>query len=82
MTLKLDVRDLPPEAVEALERGETVEFEEAGRVVGTLRGEQDTWKAYFAERSADPPLDYDDYLADLDAIRKELNKPVEAPRWP
>jgi hypothetical protein len=83
MTIRVDISRLPEEVAEALQRGETVEFEHDGAVVGHVEKAPRfvNWKEFFEQRAKDPPLDYDDFIADLEVIRRELNQPAED-RWP
>lgn len=80
MTLRVDVDQLPAEVIAALERGDTVEFEHDGEVVGQVRVEPKriSWPEYWRRRSEAPPLD-DDFLSDLEEIRNMLNAPMTNP---
>jgi hypothetical protein len=83
MTIRVDISRLPEEVAEALERGETVELRKDGALVGRAEPceQKSNWKAFFEDRSKALPLDYDEFIADLEMIRLELNKPAEN-RWP
>jgi hypothetical protein len=84
VTIRVNVDELPDEVVAALNRGDSVEFEREGEVVGTmtpsLAGSTD-WARFLEVRRSDPPLDYEAFLKDLDVVRQELNTPVES-LWP
>lgn len=82
MTIRVDVSRLPEDVAEALRSGEPVEFEDDGEVVRRVEERKPfNWEAFFATRANALPLDYDDFIADLEMIRKELNTPAED-RWP
>lgn len=83
MTIRVDVSRLPEDVAEAIRSGEPVEFEDGGEVVAKADAQPAAtdWKAFFEERAKDPPLDYDEFIADLEMIRRELNHPAEN-RWP
>ena len=83
--MRIPIESLPAEAREALERGESVEVEREGEVVTRIEFAKASWeerRARWAERvRSEPPVDYDEFLADLEQIRNELNRPAEMPRW-
>jgi hypothetical protein len=83
MTIRVDVDRLPPDVAEALARGDTVELEQDGELIARVEPceRKVNWEAFFEARKDAPPLDYDDFLRDLEIIRQELNKPAEI-RWP
>ena len=80
MTLRVDVDQLPAEVIAALERGDTVEFERHGEIVGRVEIEPKriSWREYWELRRNDPPLD-DDFLGDLEEMRDMLNAPMTNP---
>ena len=82
MTVRIELDRLPPDVVAALERGETVEFENEGEVVATAKGTnpQVDWQAFFNAREQAPALDHDDFLRELEQVREQLNSPFE-PAW-
>jgi hypothetical protein len=85
MTVRIPIEPLPAEAREALERGESVEVEREGTVVGSVQADLRSWEerllAWQAAVRRDPPLDYDEFEKELEDIRRELNRPAEMPRW-
>ncbi len=80
MTVRLDVDRLPAEVVAALNRGDTVEFEHDGELVGRLRVESKpiSWREYWERRRNAPRLD-DDFLRDIEDVRRMLNAPMDDP---
>lgn len=82
MTIRIDVSRLPEDVAEALRSGELVEFEDEGEVVRRVEEKKPlNWEAFFAARANALPLDYDDFIADVEEVRRELNQPFED-RWP
>ncbi len=66
MALKLEASELPTEVLRALERGEAVEFEDEGRLVGTLRPDQASGGTALWDALARlEPLD-DEFEADIE----------------
>jgi hypothetical protein len=64
MTIRVDVDRLPPDVAEALARGETVEFEQDGRVTSVARAggdapEDGIWNALAALEPLDSDLESD-----------------------
>lgn len=81
MTTRLSAERLPADVLAALERGDLVELERDGEVIGCITPAEKKlmdWQAFFEARRADPPLDYQDFLRDLESIRAELNSPAES----
>ncbi len=78
--MRVDVDRLPPEVVEALDRGDTVEFERDGELVGHARIERKrlSWQEFWQLRRASPPLD-EDFLRDVENVRLMLNTPMTDP---
>lgn len=65
MAIKVDASELPTEVLDALDRGESVEFEDEGRVVGTLRRDTPpSGPGLWEVLAALEPLD-DDFEADI-----------------
>jgi hypothetical protein len=85
MVTRVAFESLPEDVRAAIERGDTVEIERGGRVLGCIEHREDDWpervRRWKERIASDPPLDYDDFLRDLETIREELNKPAEMPRW-
>ena len=80
MTVRVDIDQLPAEVVAALERGDTVEFEHHGEVVGKVRVEPKriSWQEYWRRREEAPPID-GEFLQDIEDIRDSLNAPMTNP---
>jgi hypothetical protein len=87
MTVRIPIESLPEEAREALERGESVELEREGEILGRIecpgpaRSGEARHAEYLRRLRADPPVDYDELLADLEMTRMELNRPAELRHW-
>ncbi len=83
MPVRISADSLPPEALRALSEGDVVEFERDGELIGTMAPCKPpfSWERYIEQRRKARPLDYDDFLKDLEMIREELNTPIE-PAWP
>jgi hypothetical protein len=85
MVIRVPFESLPEEVRSAIERGDCVEFDRDGNVVARMEGEKPSWeerRARWAERArSEPPVDYDEFLADLEQIREEMNRPAEARYW-
>ena len=81
--MRVDVDQLPPEVVAALNRGDTVEVEHDGELVACVRPEPKriTWREYWELRRNSPPLD-DDFLNDVEEVRRMLNAPMTNPWEP
>ncbi|MBA4180775.1 MAG: hypothetical protein C0506_09325 [Anaerolinea sp.] len=80
MTVRVDVDRLPAEVVDALNRGDIVEFERDGELVASVRAEPKriSWREYWELRRNAPPLD-DDFLNDVEEVRRMLNAPMTDP---
>ena len=85
--VKIDISELPDAVRECLLRGETVDVEDDGRVVGQVElktrpkpGEPVDWEGYFAARRAAPPLD-DEFEKDMEKVWAVTNRPVAPVEW-
>ena len=84
MTVRISADDLPPAVLEKLEAGESVEIERNGQVIARLeppKPKEFDWERFIEARRKDPPLDYDDFLRDLETAREWMNRPAEPSRW-
>lgn len=84
MAVRIAIEDLPPEARRALERGDSVELERDGEIVGRLEPGSTPppgWARFLELRHEAPPLDHDDFLEDLKLVRGLLNQPAPLGPW-
>lgn len=83
MTLRIKLEDLGAEVRECLERGEAVEIERDGEVVGRLEPKpprRPTLVGIIKRLRTLPPVD-EDFAADLAKIREEANKSPHIRPW-
>lgn len=78
MTVRVELEALPESVRQALSRGDDVEVSDRGRRVARLTpAREDTdWAAFWKARAGAPPLDYDDFLRDIEETREALNAPM------
>ncbi len=84
VSTRISAKELPADVLAALERGDSVELESDGVVIGNVTPTTTRpvdWAAFWEARRGAPALDYEDFLRDLEMIRNELNSPAES-RWP
>lgn len=84
MTVRIAIEDLPPEARRALERGDSVELERDGEIVGRLEPgstPKSGWDRFLELRREAPALDHDEFLEDLELVRGLLNQPAPLGPW-
>jgi len=84
MTVRIAIDDLPLEVRRAIERGDAVELERGGQVIGRLEpGSPGTagWEQFLMPRRLSPPLDHDAFLDDLEQVREELNRAASPGPW-
>ncbi|MCZ7577096.1 MAG: hypothetical protein FIB00_04385 [Chloroflexi bacterium] len=84
MTVRIAIEDLPPEARRAIERGDSVEVERDGEIVGRLEPDftpASGWERFLEIRHEAPQLDHDDFIEDLKLVRSLLNQPAPLGPW-
>lgn len=70
MTVRVPFESLPEELKRALEAGETVTIEREGKDYASA-----------ARGPKTGTVDYDDFIADIEAIRRELNRGLKLKTW-